>query len=80
MLDLSSNRRFWNLEDEISAKSQTLSLELKNFNFFGFISTSFGCIGASTIFKKLFHNEENECLDMYSKYVVIAVKIFENQK
>ena len=49
MLDLSSNGRFWNSEDEISAKSQTLSLELKNFSFSGSISTSFICIGASTI-------------------------------
>ena len=48
MLNLPSNGKFWNSEDEILAKSQTLSLILKNFSFSGSISTSFGCIGAST--------------------------------
>ena len=74
-LDLLSNEKLWNSDNEILAKSQTLSLELKNFSFSGSISTLSGCADGTTIFRN-----KTEYVDPCSKDVFDDVKIFENRK
>ena len=52
---------------EILAKSQSLSLELKNFNFSGSISTLSGCAVGAIMAKKFSMLNKIECVDMCSK-------------
>ena len=46
-----SDDETWNSDDEILAKSQTLSLDIKNFKFSGFISTLSACAVGSIMAK-----------------------------
>ena len=68
-----------NSDYEILAKYQTLSLELNNFSFSVSNSTSPGCAVGSIIANNLSILNKIECVDLCSKDVDFAVKIFENE-
>ena len=56
------------------AISQTLSLELKNFNFAESISTSSACALGAIMAKNIPILNKIECVDLCSKYVVFDIK------